>query len=131
MAEWLENRNWQSDPAEVSNEVQNYGILLQYARDFQHEAWCQDVLNEMYLWLDRHQDPKTGLWGNGFDTSRLLSLGVQTGYHLWLLYFYDNRPIQYVDRIIDSCLATQNRLGGFGVPLNSIVPVKILIPLIR
>jgi hypothetical protein len=24
-----------------------------------------------------------------------------------------------VDKIIDSCLVTQNRLGGFGVPLNS------------
>ena len=24
-----------------------------------------------------------------------------------------------MERIVDSCLATQNRLGGFGVPLNS------------
>jgi len=119
MAEWLETRKWKIDPANVSNEVQNYATMLQYARDFQNESWCRDALDEMYLWLDRHQDPKTGLWGNGFDTPRLLSLGVQTGYHLWLLYFYDRRPIQYVERIIDSCLATQNRLGGFGVSLNS------------
>ena len=47
------------------------------------------------------------------------SQGVQTGYHFWCLYFYDDRPVQYADRIIDSCLATQNRLGGFGVQLNS------------
>ena len=32
---------------------------------------------------------------------------------------YDKRPIQYIDRIIDSCLATQNKLCGFGIPLNS------------
>ncbi len=119
MVRWLETRNWKLDPASVSNEVQNYGSLLQYARDFQNQVWCQGVLNDLYVWLDRHQDPVTGLWGNRFDTSHLLSNGVQTGYHLWLLYLYDKRPIQYVDRIIDSCLATQNSLGGFGVPLNS------------
>jgi len=119
MIRWLEARNWKLDPAGASNEIQNYGSLLQYARDFQNQEWCQDALEEMYVWLDRHQDPVTGLWGNRFDTASLLSNGVQTGYHLWLLYLYDKRPIQHVDRIIDNCLATQNRLGGFGVPLNS------------
>ena len=54
-------------------------------------------------WLDRKQDPKTGLWGNRLDTPLTLSYGVQTGYHIWLLYFSDHRPIQYTERIIDSC----------------------------
>jgi hypothetical protein len=119
MVGWLETRNWKLDPAGVSNEIQNYGSLLQYARDFQNQSWCQDVLDELFIWLDRHQDPGTGLWGNSFNTPHLLSYGVQTGYHLWLLYLYDKRPIQYMERIIDSCLGTQNRLGGFGVELNS------------
>jgi len=116
---WLESRNWQIDPASVSNEIQNCAVMLQYARDFHGEAWCHDSLLEMYDWLDKRQDPKTGLWGERFDNKVRLSNGVQTGYHLWLLYFYDGRPIQYMDRIIDSCLATQNGYGGFGVPLNS------------
>jgi hypothetical protein len=73
----------------------------------------------MYNWLDETQDPETGLWGDRFDSPVLLSNGVQTGYHLWLLYFYDRRPIQYIDKIIDSCLKTQNPYCGFGVPLNS------------
>jgi len=119
MAQWLETRNWKFDPAGVSNEIQNHATLLQYARDFQNQEWCQDVLEEMYLWLNRHQDPDTGLWGNSFDTPPLLSNGVQTGYHLWLLYLYDKRPIQYMEQIIDSCLTTQNMFGGFGVPRNS------------
>lgn len=119
MTQWLETRNWRFDPAGVSNEIQNHATLLQYARDFQNQDWCRDPLEEMYVWLDRYQDPVTGLWGNGFDTPVLLSNGVQTGYHLWLLYLYDNRPIQYVEKIIDSCLATQNMFGGFGVPRNS------------
>ncbi|MEM3627273.1 MAG: hypothetical protein QXZ25_04535 [Candidatus Bathyarchaeia archaeon] len=119
MSQWLATRNWENDPAGVSNEVQNYGTILQYARDFQNETWCQDALNEMYDWLDKTQDSGTGLWGSRFDDPVSLSNGVQTGYHLWLLYFYDRRPIQYTERIIDSCLKTQNRLGGYGVQLNS------------
>jgi hypothetical protein len=119
MREWLAFRRWMEDPSSVSNEVQNYGTFLQYARDFQDEAWCQSALDEMYDWLDQTQDAKTGLWGSRFDTKKWLSYGIQTGYHIWLLYFYDGRPVKYLERIIDSCLATQNRLGGFGFLLNS------------
>lgn len=116
---WLETRNWQSDPAGVSNEIQNYCTLLQYMRDFQGEDWADKTIYTMLDWLDEHQAPQTGLWGNHLDTPIFLSKGVQTGYHLWLLYFYDKRPIKFIKRIIDSCLATQNELGGFGVPVNS------------
>ena len=119
MSKWMKTRNWKLDPAAVSNEIQNHAALLQYARDFQNQSWCQDAMDELYKWLDRHQDQSTGLWGDRFNTPRLLSYGVQTGYHLWLLYLYDKRPIQYMERIIDSCLATQNKLYGFGVALNS------------
>jgi hypothetical protein len=119
MTEWLESRDWRNDPASVSNEVQNYGMMLQYARDFQGSQWCSDPMLEMFRWLNAHQDPKTGLWGGAFNTPQLLSNGVQTGYHIWLLYFYDNMPVQYIERIIDSCLQTQNPLGGFGPKLNS------------
>ena len=133
VSDWMSSRRWHVDPASVSNEIQNYATLLQYARDFQQENWCGDALHEMYEWLDKTQDPKTGLWGTRYDDSVLLSNGVQTGYHLWLLYFYDRRPIQYVDRIIDSCLKTQNLYGGFGVPLNSSAceDIDSIDPLIR
>ena len=117
--EWLESRNWRNDPAGVSNEIQNYTTLLQYARDFQNEKWAGDAVKWILDWLDENQDPETGLWGNRFDTPYFLSIGVQTGYHLWLLYFYDKRLIKYVDRIVDSVLKSQNSLGGFGVAFNS------------
>lgn len=119
MVDWLLSRNWEIDPASVSNEIQNVAVLLQYARDFQGESWCHDILLHMYDWFDSHQDAETGLWGERCDSPILLSSGVQTGYHLWSLYLYDQRPINYMDKIIDSCLATQNQLGGYGVPLNS------------
>ena len=119
VVEWLESRNWSGNASDVSNEVQNYMVFLQYARDFQGEEWAGTAIEKMLDWLDDAQDPETGLWGTRFDTPALLSLGVQISYHIWLLYFYEKRPIKYVERIIDSCLLTQNRLGGFGVRFNS------------
>jgi hypothetical protein len=133
ITEWLENRNWKQDAACVSNEIQSYAVMMQYARDFQNQCWCDDAMDEMYRWLDRHQDPQTGYWGYGSQTAWERSQGVQTGYHLWLLYFYDGRPVQYIEKIIDSCLATQNKLGGFGVSLNSSAceDIDSIYPLVR
>lgn len=118
---WLENRNWKRCliASDLSNQIQNYITFLQYTRDFQGEKWAEVIVDKMLDWLDERLDPKTGLWGDSFHTSALLSLGVMFAYHLWLLYFYDKRPVKYTDRIIDSCLSTQNELGGFGIQLNS------------
>ena len=116
---WLESRDWIDDPATTSNEIQNYFTMLQYARDFQGESWADRSMEVAFNWLGENQDKNTGLWGNCFDTPMLLSYGVQTGYHIWLLYFWDKRPIRYIEKIIDNCLSTQNELGGFGVQINS------------
>lgn len=116
---WLEGKDWGERADFVSNEILNYGTLLQYARDFHNDKRAKNTLSEMYDWLDEHQEPKTGLWGPSPVNKHSLSIGVQTAYHIWLLYFYDERPIQYIERCIDGCLATQNKVGGFGVELNS------------
>ncbi len=116
---WLASRDWQSRAASVSNEVLNYGTLLQYVRDFHKDNRAGRAMERLYDWLDECQNPGTGLWGNYPGDKLGLSLGVQTAYHLWLLYFYDRRPIRYTERCIDSCLKTQNRFGGFGVSFGS------------
>lgn len=116
---WLGNRNWCTDPANASNEVQNVCTLMQYARDFQGELQWSDPIKWLLDWLAAHQDPITGLWGSRFDTPDRLSQGVQAGYHLWLLFLYDRRPVGNPARIVTSCLRTQNRLGGFAPSPNS------------
>lgn len=130
---WLESLDWIVDPATTSNQIQNYLVMLQYARDFHKEAWAENSLQATFKWLDDNQDRETGLWGKKFNSPLSLSMGVQTGYHIWLLYFYDKRPIQYIGKIIDSSLATQNKLGGFGVMINSSAceDIDSIDPLIR
>ena len=90
---WLESQDWLIDPATTSNKVQNFLTILQYARDFHGESWTEESLQIAYKWLNEHQDKRTGLWGCRFDSPIYLSHGVQTGYHILLLYFYDNKKI--------------------------------------
>lgn len=116
---YLESKNWGQQVSFTSNEIQNLGVFLQYNRDVFNDEKSAQMLEVLYNVLDRKQCPKTGLYGASFDRPDLISEGVQAGYHLWLLYFYDKRPIQYKKQIIDSLLNTQNILGGFGVKLNS------------
>jgi hypothetical protein len=117
--EYLNTRDWGARAAWTSNELQNLGVMLQYARDYQNSPMADALMEMLYEAIDAHQNPNTGLFGHRFETPMELSLGVQAGYHFWLLYFYDKRLIRYVERIIDSVLKTQNALGGYGVQWNS------------
>ncbi len=116
---WLENKDWENDAAEVSNAVQNIGVMLQYSRDYHANDRAKAAVDCMLDWLEKTQDARTGFWGESGQTPESLSLGVQTGYHLWLLFYYDKRPLRHIERIIDSALATQNKFGGYGVQSNS------------
>lgn len=112
---WLESLNWTYDSSNTSNAIMNYGVCLQYNRDFWDVNEAHDSLLEMFDYLDEIQDWKTGLWGGPFSKNQnKLSQMEQTAYHLWALYFYDQRKINYIEKAIDSCLALQNEFGGFG-----------------
>ena len=119
IVKWLTSRDWKGNVANVSNEIQNYCALLQYARDYHDESWAEDALKVFFKELDKLQNSQTGFWGNKIGNNALLSITVQTGYHIWILYFYDKKTIRFADKIVDSCLSTQNMLGGFGPFLNS------------
>ena len=130
---WLESRDWQAKASPISNAVQNVGVLLQYARDFHGSDAAGRAVDCLLDWLDKTQNPRTGSWGPLKPNSRGLSDAVQTGYHLWLLYFYDHRPLAYVKQIVDCALDTQVQLGGFGVEPNSTAcdDIDSIDPLVR
>lgn len=116
---FLESREWTGQAASTGNELQNIGVMLQYARDYQDSTLAGSLIEVMYEVVDSHQDPETGLYGDTFRTPQQLSDGVVSAYHFWLLYFYDRHPIPRMERIIDSLLRTQNILAGYGVRWNS------------
>lgn len=119
--EWFHKLEILLDPSPKMNVHQPLYMMtfLQYVRDFQNEKWAAEPIRAIYEKLDNLQDAKTGCWATSNGNSELVNEGVKIGYHLWIFYFYDRRPIQYLDRVIDSCLATQNELGGFDVSKNS------------
>jgi len=120
VVKWLESRDWVNRLDFVGNEVMNYGVLLQYSRDFFENQAAGVGITTMMKWLYKHIDSKTGLWGQGpFDTAEKLSKAVQAAYHIYPLFFYDNWDIPYKEQLIDHILRTQNKLGGYGVLLNS------------
>jgi len=115
---WLESRNWY-DPNSVSNEIQNYANFMQYVRDFKGEKWAQNSLDTMFDWLDEKQNPDNGSWYGKINNRWELSEAIQTTYHILLPYFYDKRPVNHLEKIVDNCLTVQNKYGGFGIYPNS------------
>ena len=73
----------------------------------------------MFKWLDEHHNPSNGSWGEFEDNERGRSLAVQTGYHMWVMYLYDQRTPPSLHAAIDACLATQTEFGGFGFRANT------------
>lgn len=117
--DFLKSRNWGEDICETSNEIQNLGFFLQFQRDYLNEERAQSLLNKVYEHIEAHQDPQTGLYGNDLKSSEGINFGIQTGYHFWMLYFYDRKKIPFAHEIVESILSAQNWVGGFGPHLNS------------
>ena len=116
---YLKTRNWKEGIVNTSNEIQNLGVMLQYARDYHNNSKASHTLEIIFDYLEQQQDVRTGLFGQKFDSKWDISYGVQAGYHFWLLYFYDGIEIKHKEKIIDYILQTQNILGGYGVQWNS------------
>jgi hypothetical protein len=133
LVKWLETRDWDNNACNVSNEVQNVGTLLQYSRDFHNNKRAGKAVDCLLDWLEKTQNSETGSWKYPSDKPENRSLIVQTGYHLWLLFFYDKRNVNYAEEIIDSALTAQSKLGGFGVALNSSAceDIDAIDPLVR
>jgi len=113
---WLEARDWGERVAWTGNEIMNIGVLLQYARDFHNDTRAGQAVAVLLEWLSTHHiHPGTGVWGDADSSDpRRRSHAVQAAYHWWPLFCYDGVPIPCLERAIDTVLATQNPLGGFG-----------------
>ncbi len=113
---WLDTLDWRTRVSFTSNTIQNYGVAMQYARDFMGESHLSDAIIELLAGVAERCDPQTGLWGGGFYDPRIaLSEGVQAGYHFWLLFWYEGKDIPFPERAFESILRLQNAIGGFSL----------------
>ncbi len=61
--EFIGQFDWGPRIAFTSNALQNYGVFLQYARDFQGSSRAGKLFDVLIEQLDRRIDEPTGLWG--------------------------------------------------------------------
>jgi len=96
------NCPWDRSPWGAGGMVDNLGTIL----DSNIKMGCseyQNVIEEIFEWLDDNQNTYTGLWGN-IEAQGINGL-INGGYHLMRgTYFLQNRQFNYADKIIDTIL---------------------------
>lgn len=120
---WLNQFNWNSYDigiGDIDNKIMNIGCLLQYQRDTWHDKCAGSAVSYIKEKLRETINPSFGLWGT-FDPHNPseLSRMVQFAYHLFSIFFYDKEFNFDCEKVVNLVLRTQNKLGGFGVSLNS------------
>ncbi|MGH2370752.1 MAG: hypothetical protein ACRDI2_21455, partial [Chloroflexota bacterium] len=93
-------RWWGNDGWGGSTEVCAIHRLIRWRR------WAtNDWLDAYFGWLNERQDPETGYWS--VEDAADLWPGFGCTYHLLQAYYQEQRPIRYVDRILETTLRLQ------------------------
>lgn len=110
LRDWLEARDWRDAWLEGNNLI-FVGQFLIHLRDVEGMAGAQAALDLFFDWLDDEVDPATGLWGsNGYCSNAAALYG---GYHQLLVYYFEERSVNYPERLVDVALSLQHEDGGF------------------
>lgn len=93
---WLEERPW--DYAWMAGDnIQASGVFIRQLPEEEKETFLNFILE----YLDKRQDPKTGLWGEGRPYIK-----ISGAFKLALFYKRFGKPMPRADRIYQSILAT-------------------------
>ncbi|MBN2427404.1 MAG: terpene cyclase/mutase family protein [Deltaproteobacteria bacterium] len=99
------------DPHLNSNRVMFW--MAQFAHEVERHG-RKDLLRLIDVgldWMDENQSPETGLWAGPVSVG--LSVAMAATFHYTFFYSYRNRPLLFLERIIDSCLELQRDDGLF------------------
>ncbi len=113
---WFNQVDWKN-PWLEGNNLLFTGQFLIYLRDFEEKELAQKAIDYYFGKLDNKIDPLTGLWGT--DEGASVSHAIYGGYHQLLVYYYENHPHNYKERLIDSVLSIQHSDGGFKLNGNA------------
>lgn len=101
---WLEERNM-ADPWLEGNNIVNLSSFLIGELEGKDEGLLKELGEILLSWHDRRQDPSTGCWGtNHQEQPASLLAGMAGAAHNYHLYYYFNREIHYIEKIVDYCL---------------------------
>jgi hypothetical protein len=116
----IANCDWGERVAYTSNRLQNLGVMLQFARDFQNSRKAERLVELLIDQISRQVNTQTGLFGRmPCKSGQQLSEHIQAAYHFWLIYDYDKIDIPAYEKAVEFILKTQNVFGGFGMCWNS------------
>jgi len=110
IAYWLVARDWANPWLEGNNIMFLASFLIQEwerTGNSQYEVAAHTIFD----WLDEHQNPETGYWDLNQGASLLNAMAG--AFHLYFLYLYLGRPVNFPKRIIDSTLSLQYPDGLF------------------
>ena len=88
-------------PTEAHNLMQILFFLV-YRSEIEMDQTSPSVFHKILDFLDRKQDPKTGLWGINQEID--MRAAIEIAYKFVPFYEYVNRPIKHIRQIIDSIL---------------------------
>ncbi len=102
---WLADRDMRNPWLEGNNIVNLAGLLLAMRVRPSLRGQVDAAMEILFAWHDYHQEPGTGFWGVGQDTTlgRLHAMaGSMHNYHLW---YVTGRPLPYQERAVDYALS--------------------------
>jgi len=108
---WLDSLNWKKNTWCNGNLAMFLGIALIHDMESTNSLKTRECVDHFFKWHDKNQDPKTGFWGTNFGTP--IDHGLFGAMHQYLLYYYLNRKINYMEKIIDNTLVLQQADGLF------------------
>jgi hypothetical protein len=106
--EWLDGINWHHQWG-ASHDI--WGAGLPIACD---PETPEDWREEFFHWLDKENNPTTGMWRIGQPAANDLE-ALGGAFHIWPLYAAVDRPLPHPERVIDHVLDLQQPSGSFEV----------------
>lgn len=116
-----------------SNVIMNYGVMLQYARDYM-DMNCYKSIEALEDWLLKAIREDCAMWQSKKEISgATLYETIRGAYHIYPLLIYDGINIPNFERVIPYIIASQNKQGGFdsGKYSSACADIDAIDPLLR
>ena len=110
IGDWLSSLDWIHDSWNSGSRAMFIAIFLTILAE-EGDNEFRVALEAWFDWLNDRQRSESGFWGETRASD--YHQGMCGAYHLFILYYYWNRPIQYADRVVRQTLKMQQPDGLF------------------